>query len=113
MVTRLPTLAPGVRTALMVDPALERLSSKGFSYHVGTRVLSTDGQSAALQAVTGGDTWSLNADRVVFVSLNRPRTELVPALERQGVPYTLVGDANSPRFLVTAVAEGNAAGRSL
>ncbi len=113
MVTRLPALAPGVRTALMTDPALERLADKPFTYHVGTRVLKTDGQSASLQAVTGGDAWSVNADKVVFVSLNRPRNELADVLVSRGLPHRLVGDANSPRFLVRAVAEGNAAGRSV
>ncbi|MGI9327357.1 MAG: FAD-dependent oxidoreductase [Pseudomonadales bacterium] len=113
MVTRLPTLAPGVRTALMTDPALERLASKPFTYHVGTRVLKTDGQSASLQAVTGGEAWSVNTDSVVFVSLNRPRTEIVGALQAQDLPHSVIGDANSPRFLVRAVAEGNAAGRTV
>ena len=69
MVTRLPTLAPSVRSALMVDPALSRLGEMDFDYHVGTRVLKTDGQSAKLQAVTGGKSWSVNADLVVFISL--------------------------------------------
>ena len=113
MVTRLPTLAQDVRSALMVDPALERLGATDFSYHVGTRVLKTDGQSAELQAVTGGDSWSINADLVVFISLNRPRTELVAAIKERAIPLTVVGDANAPRFLVRAVAEGNAAARSI
>lgn len=113
MVTRLPTLAPDVRSALMVDPALTRLSEMDFSYHVGTRVLRTDGQSAELQAVTGGETWSVNADMVVFISLNRPRTDLLQSINDQSMPHTLIGDANAPRFLVSAVAEGNAAGRSI
>ncbi len=113
MVTRLPTLAPEMRSALMVDPALERLAARDFTYHVGTRALKTDGQSATLQAVTGGDVWSVNADQVVFISLNRPRNELIEAIETADLPYTLVGDANAPRFLVRAVAEGNAAGRSV
>ena len=34
--------------------ALERLNKMDFTYHVGTRALMTDGQSAKLQAVTGG-----------------------------------------------------------
>ena len=113
MVTRLPTLAPGVRTALMVDPALERLGDAPFSYRVGARVLRTDGQSTVLQPVTGGSEESINADLLVFVSLNRSRDQLVPALHQAGIPHTLIGDANSPRFLVRAVAEGNAAGRSV
>ena len=113
MVTRLPTLAPDMRSALMVDPALERLADTDFSYHVGTRVLSTDGQSAMLQSVNGGDSWSINADQVVFVSLNRPRDELVHTVESLNKDCTLIGDANSPRFLVRAVAEGHAAGRAI
>jgi len=113
MVTRLPTLAPDVRAALMVDPALERLADTDFSYHVGTRVLATDGQSATLQSVNGGESWSINADQLVFVSLNRPRDELGATLASLNIDYTLVGDANSPRFLVKAVAEGHAAGRAI
>jgi NADPH-dependent 2,4-dienoyl-CoA reductase/sulfur reductase-like enzyme len=112
-VTRLPTVAPLVRPALMVDPALERLAGRRFSYHVGTRVLAVDGQSAALQWVVGGESWQINADLVVFVSLNRPRLELMAAIERVGIPCTTVGDANSPRFLARATAEGNAAGRAI
>jgi len=113
MVTRLPALAPDIRSALMVDPALERLAEQEFSYHVGTRVLKTDGQSATLAPVTGGASWSVNADLVVFISLNRPRDELVEALEKQDLPYTLIGDANTPRFLVKAIAEANAAGAAV
>jgi len=113
MVTRLPTLAQDVRSALMVDPALTRLNEMDFSYHVGTRVLKTDGQSAELQAVTGGKVWSVNADLVVFISLNRPRTDLLEWINEQSIAHTLIGDANAPRFLVAAVAEGNAAGRSV
>ncbi len=97
----------------MVDPALERLNRMDFTYHVGTRVLTTDGQSAKLQAVTGGGPWSSNADLVVFISLTRPRTELLEAIEAPSIPHILVGEANSTRFLVRAVAEGNAAGRTV
>ena len=113
MVTRLPTLAPGVRSALMTDPALERLGDEAFEYFVGTRVLKTDGQSALLQPVTGGRTRTVHADLVVFVSLNQPRDELYAAADARGLPCTLVGDCNSPRFLVKAVAEGNAAARAI
>lgn len=113
MVTRLPTLAPGVRTALMTDPALERFADQPFSYRVGARVLKVDGQSVVVERVTGGDVESVHADLVVFVSLNRPRDELSAAIEARGIPLTRVGDANTPRFLVRAVAEGNAAGRAV
>lgn len=113
LVTRLPTVAPLMRPALMVDPALERLAARRFEYRVGTRVLAVDGQSAQLQAVVGGEPWRVDADRVVFVSLNRPRLEVLEGLEQRGLPVTLIGDANTPRFLARAVAEGNAAGRAV
>ncbi len=113
MITRHPTLAPLVRSALMVDPALERLADYRFTYHVGTRVRAVNAQSATLQWVTGGPDWQVNADLVVFVSLNRPRLELLDAIEAGQVPHTVIGDANSPRFLVKATAEGNAVGRAI
>jgi 2,4-dienoyl-CoA reductase-like NADH-dependent reductase (Old Yellow Enzyme family)/thioredoxin reductase len=113
LVTRHPTLAPLVRSALMVDPALERLANYRFAYHVGTRVRAVDGQSATLQWVTGGPDWKVNADLVVFVSLNRPRLELLDAIEAAQIPCTVIGDAMSPRFLVKATADGNAAGRAI
>jgi NADPH-dependent 2,4-dienoyl-CoA reductase/sulfur reductase-like enzyme len=113
LVTRHPTLAPLVRSALMVDPALERLAQYRFAYHVATRVKAVDGQSATLEWVTGGHTWQVNADLVVFVSLNRPRLELLEAIEAAGIPCTVIGDAKSPRFLVKATADGNAAGRAI
>lgn len=97
----------------MVDPALERLSRHGSHYHVGTRVLKTDGQSAVLQPVTGGEAWSINSDLAVFISLNRPRTYLIDALAALNRPRTRIGDANAPRFLVRAVAEANAAALNL
>ncbi|MCC5871412.1 MAG: FAD-dependent oxidoreductase [Gammaproteobacteria bacterium] len=113
MVTRLPTLAPLMRSALMVDPALERLANYRFRYHVATRVLGVDGQQARLQPINGGEIDTILADLVVFVSLNRPRNELAADLVERGLPHQWVGDANTPRFLVRAIAEGHAAARSL
>lgn len=113
LVTRLPTLAPQMRSALMVDPALERLAQYRFRYRVATRVLAVDGQQARLQPINGGDIEAIPADLVVFVSLNRPRDELADALAQRKLPHQLIGDANTPRFLVRAIAEGHAAARSL
>jgi 2,4-dienoyl-CoA reductase-like NADH-dependent reductase (Old Yellow Enzyme family) len=112
-VTRHSAVAPRVRSALMVDPALERFGNRRFTHHVGTRVVRVDGQSAWLQPLSGGDVVRVDADLVVFVSLNRPRLELLAAIEASGRAFTLVGDANTPRFLVRATAEGNAAGRTV
>lgn len=113
MVTRLPTLAPEMRSALMVDPALERLARYRFRYRVATRVLGIDRQQARIQPINGGEVEVIPADRVVFVSFNRPRDELAAPLEARGFPVQRIGDVNTPRFLVRAIAEGNAAGRTL
>ena len=113
LVTRLPTLAPGIRTALMVDPFLERLGNAPFRYRIATRVVAVDGQQARLEPVNGGNQEVIPADLVVFVSLNRPRDALAAELASKARSCTLVGDANSPRFLVRAIAEGNAAGREV
>jgi len=113
LVTRHPILGEGVRPAHMVDPFLERMGNKPFEYHVATRVLKIDGQSATLQGVNGGRTRQVNADLVVFVSLNRPRDALAPALEAAKIPYTYIGDVKNPRFLVAAVKEGYEAGCAL
>jgi hypothetical protein len=63
--------------------------------------------------VVGGQPFRVNADLVVFVSLNRPRLDLLEAVVARGIAYSVVGDANTPRFLGRAVAEGNAAGRAV
>jgi 2,4-dienoyl-CoA reductase-like NADH-dependent reductase (Old Yellow Enzyme family)/pyruvate/2-oxoglutarate dehydrogenase complex dihydrolipoamide dehydrogenase (E3) component len=107
LVTRHTSLAPGMEGPHMVEPFLERMAGKPFSYHVNTRVLRVDGQSAAIQSIHGGSTVSVNADLVVFVSLNRPRDELATVLEAAKVPYSLVGDVRSPGFLVTAISQGH------
>lgn len=113
LVTRLPILAPDVRSALMVDPFLERVAHSAFRYRVATRVIAVDGQQARLEPVNGGPTEVVPADLVTFVSLNRPRDELAGELAGRSRPYTIVGDANTPRFLVRAIAEGNRAGRQI
>ena len=66
-----------------------------------------------IEGIGLGHVTSINADLVVFISLNRPRAKMVHDLETKGLSYSLIGDANSPRFLERAVAEGNAAGREI
>lgn len=110
LVTRHQTLSPGMRPAHMVAPFLERMADQPFDYHVETRVLKVDGQSATIEALNGGKNRQINADLVVFISLNRPRDELAPALQAAGIPYTFAGDVRSPEFLVSAVKDGHRAG---
>lgn len=111
LVTRHKSLAPGMEGPHMVEPFLERMADKPFTYHVNSRALLVDGQSATIQSIHGGKAFQVNADLVVFVSLNRPRDDLAAALEKANIPYSLVGDVRSPGFLVAAVAQGHAVAR--
>ncbi|MGW9028930.1 oxidoreductase [Streptomyces sp. NPDC055722] len=53
------------------------------------------------------------AEVIVAVSAPAPRTALVPVLQRLGIPYQLVGDANAPRTAWQAFNEGHLAALAL
>lgn len=112
-VTRHYSVAPRMEGPHMIEPFLERMADKPFTFHERARVLKVDGQSAVIKSIHDGPETSVNADLVVHVSLNRPRDELVPTIEESGIPYSFVGDAMSPRFLVAAIASGNSIGRTI
>jgi 2,4-dienoyl-CoA reductase-like NADH-dependent reductase (Old Yellow Enzyme family) len=53
------------------------------------------------------------ADVIVTVSPPSPRTALVPVMQRLGIPYHVVGDANAPRTAWQAFNEGHLAALAL
>ena len=112
-VTRHYSIAPRMEGPHMIEPFLERVADKPFTFHERTRVLKVDGQSAVIKSIHDGPETTINADLVVHVSMNRPRDGLIPVIEESCIPFSCVGDAVSPRFLVAAVASGNAVGRSI
>lgn len=116
-VTRHVSVAPRVEWALMVEPALIRLSRGEFASHTRSRVLSIGRDSVTvaptyLPATTDRAT-VLPADTVVFVSLNRSNREIYDALAGRVPDLRIVGDANSARHLPTAVTEGHLAGAAV
>ena len=117
-ITRHLSMAPQMETALMVEPALQRIRGRGgFEFHGRTRAVSI-GKGNAVLAPTylkaeGSQLSTVPADTVVYVSPNRPNRELFDALRVQGVSVRVVGDANSPRYLPTAIKEGNLAGAAV
>lgn len=112
-VTRHYSIAPRMEGPHMIEPFLERMADKPFTFHERARVLKVDGQSAVIKSIHDGPETTINADLVVHVSMNRPRDELIPAIEESGISFSCVGDVVSPRFLVAAVASGNAVGRTI
>jgi 2,4-dienoyl-CoA reductase-like NADH-dependent reductase (Old Yellow Enzyme family) len=53
------------------------------------------------------------ADVIVAVGPSAPRTVLVPVVQRLGIPYQVVGDANAPRTAWQAFNEGHLAALAL
>jgi hypothetical protein len=109
-VTSQTSFAPRVASALMPEPALERLSRGSFTLKLRRRAIAYVDRSVIFGPTylpTANQRESAPADVVVFVSPNRPNRELYTALTGKVGGLHIVGDANSPRFLETAVREGH------
>ena len=113
-VTTQMSFAPRSQPAFMAAPALRRMLPKGLKLLVHTRAVEIGRDSVIVTPADMPTSSNLReeiaADCVVFVSLNRPETGLVPDLEAAGAAVALIGDALSPRFLPTAMREGRMAG---
>jgi NADPH-dependent 2,4-dienoyl-CoA reductase/sulfur reductase-like enzyme len=116
-VTRLRGFAERIQGALMNEPFLQRMAGKPFRYMIRTRAIAIEPG-----AVTVGpthlteddvDTERLDADTVVLITANRPNRDIFTALSDRNSDIRLVGDANSPRFLETAIREGHLAGATV
>jgi 2,4-dienoyl-CoA reductase-like NADH-dependent reductase (Old Yellow Enzyme family)/thioredoxin reductase len=116
-VSRLPAFAPGVESALMTEPALERLSRGRFTHLARHRAIAIEEKEVVIGPTYlpkgSNQTLKVKADTVVFVSVNRPNRELFAPLKAAGVSVRLVGDANAPRYLTAAMREGHLAGAAV
>lgn len=110
-------IAPLAWPTLMVEPYLQRMQGKPFRYMIRTRGIAIEEGKvvvgpAPLHDATL-DTTELPADTVVLVSSNRQNREVYDALCGRIDHLHIVGDANSPRYLETAVREGYLAGAAV
>jgi 2,4-dienoyl-CoA reductase-like NADH-dependent reductase (Old Yellow Enzyme family)/thioredoxin reductase len=105
--------APKVETALMTEPALERLAKGNFKLLIRHRVTEIENDEAVIAPTFEGPSFKAPAETVVFVSQNRPNRDLYNDLGGKVETLSIVGDANSPRFLQTAIREGHLAARGL
>lgn len=115
-VTRLRMFGQQSQMALMVEPFLTRMRGKPFEYLIRHRAVEIgDGEVLISPAHFSEDTdvRSVPADTVVFISANEPNRDVYNALRGSSIPVQIVGDANSPRFLQTAIREGHIAGSSV
>lgn len=116
-VTRHIAFAPLMESSLNNIPALTRLSRGTFNLLTRTRAISVEDDGVVVGptylARGSNQTSKVPADTVVFVSANRPNRDLYNDLVALGVDVRVTGDANAPRFIPTAIREGNAAGAAV
>jgi len=116
-VSRLAAFAPGVESALMTEPALERLSRGQFTHLARHRAIAIKAKEVVIGPTYlpsgSNQTHRVKADTVVLVSINRPNRDLMEPLKQAGVPVRLIGDASTPRHLVAAMREGHLAGAAV
>lgn len=109
-VTRHKSFAHLLDSALQPEPALQRLNRGKFRLHLRSHVDAFDGSEAVLHDLHGGGECRVPAEWAIMVSHNRAAVEPFTDLRKSDSDTLIVGDANSPRFLLRAIAEGNAAG---
>lgn len=110
-------IAPLARPTLMVEPYLQRMQGKPFRHMIRTRGIAIeDGHVIVGPAYLedgSQDRTVLDADTVVLVSSNRQNREIYDDLRGRVDHLHIVGDANSPRYVQTAIREGHLAGAAV
>ncbi len=112
-VTRHRGFAQLLDSALIPEPALERMQQGRFTLLTRCYVRSFDGEKAVVASLQGSMVSEHRAQWGVFVSHNRPALAPFEGLDLPARGIVLAGDARSPRFLLRAIAEGNHAGCSV
>ena len=115
-VTRLRMFAPLAQGPLMVEPFLTRMRGKPFDYLIRHRAVEFTDNAVVVSPThftDDADVRHIPADTVVFVSANEPNRDLYAAITDRNADVRVIGDANSPRFLQTAIREGHLAGASI
>ncbi len=107
------SFAPGLEASLSAMPALERLAKGDFRLLTYMRLDTIGSDTAVLSPRFGGESVTVPADTLVFVSHNASNRELTTGLETYEGQVISVGDARSPRYLQTAIREGHLAGRGI
>jgi NADPH-dependent 2,4-dienoyl-CoA reductase/sulfur reductase-like enzyme len=112
-VTRHNGFAPRCDPFLVNEAALQRLNRGDFRYYLRTRATAIEKDGVVIAPTyappDSNVTEKLPADTVVFVSLNRSSRDLYEKLKTRAVEVSVVGDANSPRFLSYATMQAHVA----
>lgn len=104
---------PKVETALQAEPALERLALLDVEILTRHRLMNVDEDEATIAPVYDAPSRKVSAETVVVVTANRPNRDLYNELKDDIPAAHIVGDANSPRFVETAIREGQMAAKAI
>lgn len=118
LVTRLRLIGQSIQLMAMNEPFLTRMQGKPFQYRIRMRAIAIDKGSVVVGPThltdDTVDAETISADTVVFVSPNRPNREIYAELAAlPNFDVRVAGDANSPRFLESAIREGHIAGAAV
>ena len=112
-VTTCTAIAPGVESALMVEPVLSRLAKYDFTALTRHRLVAVHEGEAEIAPVYPATGRRVPAETVVFVSRNEPNRELYNELAGKVADLHIIGDACSPRLIPLAFREGQSAAMSV
>jgi 2,4-dienoyl-CoA reductase-like NADH-dependent reductase (Old Yellow Enzyme family) len=93
--------------------ALSRLYASSFQLHVSHRLVRIDPDACTIRPLAGGREQVVSADLVVLVTANAPIRNLFDELRDNPCETLLVGDALSPRDMLSAIHEGHRAARGI
>jgi hypothetical protein len=116
-VTRQSGFAPSIEYAVRTEPALRRLRQGDFTLVTRGRLVEIRPGESVIGFLEGEQVATVPADTVVLVTHNASQTEVYDALGGRDatgpVQLHIVGDASSPRDLLTAIREGHLTARAL
>ncbi len=109
-ITSLSEFAPLMEPALRSRPALERLAKADFNLITRAQLCQVNEKDVEIKYLYGGNSRFITADIVIPVFHNKPENLLLKKLDDFSGDIFVVGDANSPRFLKSAIHDGYRAG---
>ena len=113
IVCRFATLAPQLEPSLTAVPARARLARADVVVHPVAQLVSVTDGTAVVRGLDSGVETRFAIDATVLVSPAIPERALVDELSDFSGELHVVGDARSPRFLMTAIHEAHRVARGM
>jgi NADPH-dependent 2,4-dienoyl-CoA reductase/sulfur reductase-like enzyme len=108
-----PSFGPKLFGTGRETEALSRLYACPFHLYVSHSLVRIDRDACAIRPLAGGREQVVTADLVVLVTANAPTRNLFDELRDSPCETVLVGDALSPRDMLSAIHEGHRAARGI